>query len=172
MSSAQIRVESWHAVFDRALQRLLEACQRHYDRRLVALAVYGSAGRYTMRTDSDLDFVVVAEPLPDGRLRRVADFEPVEEAMAPVLDACALDGVHTSLSPIFKTPDEIRRHSPLMLDMTQDARILFDRNGFLQRELRALGAQLDSLGARRVWQENAWWWDLKPDLQAGEVIAL
>ena len=42
---------------------------------------------------------------------------------SPIADA----GFNRSVSPVFKTPDEIRRGSPLLLDMTTDARYLYDR---------------------------------------------
>jgi hypothetical protein len=73
---------------------------------------------------------------------------------------------------VLKTPAEVEARSPLLLDMTEDARILFDRGGFLAGELAALRARLDELGARRVWRGSAWYWDLKPDFRPGDVIEL
>jgi len=81
-------------------------------------------------------------------------------------------GFDASLSPIFKTPDEIRHGSPLLLDMTSDARCLYDRDAFLAEALARLRARLSALGARRIWRGNAWFWDLKPDLRPGEVFEL
>ena len=70
---------------------------------------------------------------------------------------------------MFKTPAELGQSSPLLLDMTEDARILHDRNaGVLQR----LKRRLDELGARRIWRGNAWIWDLRPDYRPGEVFDL
>ena len=56
--------------------------------------------------------------------------------------------------------------------MTEDARVLFDRAGFLARSLDALRGRLASLGARRIWRGNAWYWDLKPDYVPGEIFEL
>jgi hypothetical protein len=81
-------------------------------------------------------------------------------------------GLQTRLSPLFRTPDEIVARSPILLDMTEDAQILFDRGDFLREQLRALSLRLAELGARRVWRGNAWWWDLKPDIKPGEVVVL
>lgn len=80
--------------------------------------------------------------------------------------------MHPSLSPILKTPEEVAAGSPLFLDMVDDARILFDRDGFLQRAFAGLAARLARLGAKRIWRENMWYWDLKPDYQPGEVFEI
>lgn len=92
--------------------------------------------------------------------------------LTPVLYDMRADGTSVELSPVFKTPAEIVQGSPLLLDMTDDAHILYDRTKFLAQELAALTARLDRLGARRIWLGNAWYWDLKPDYRQGEVIEL
>jgi hypothetical protein len=56
--------------------------------------------------------------------------------------------------------------------MTDDARILYDRGDFLRRELQKFSQKLKKLGAQRVWQGNAWYWDLKSDYKRGEIIEL
>ena len=68
-------------VFDSLPASLLDACRRHYGERLVALALFGSMGRGTPRPDSDVDMLVIADPLPDGRVARAAEFAAVERAL-------------------------------------------------------------------------------------------
>ncbi|MFQ5721592.1 MAG: nucleotidyltransferase domain-containing protein, partial [Candidatus Aminicenantales bacterium] len=82
------------------------------------------------------------------------------------------EGINTYISPIFKTPQEAEIGSPLFLDMVEDARILFDRDGFFSKILDRLRQKLKKLGARRIWQGNAWYWILKPDYKPGDVIEL
>ena len=84
----------------------------------------------------------------------------------------AVGGFATECSPVFKTPDEILAGSPLLLDMTGDARILYDREGFFAQAMNRLRARLLQLGARRIWRGNAWLWDLKPDYKPGDVFEL
>lgn len=144
---------------------LLGACEEVYGERLVTVAVFGSAGRGTARPDSDLDFVLIADPLPDGRMRRVAEFETVEKLLGQRLRV-------PFLSPVFKTREEAERGSPLFLDMTEDARILFDRDGFFAARLERLRKRLQELGSRRIWRGDAWYWDLKPDYRPGEVFEI
>jgi predicted nucleotidyltransferase len=155
---------------ERIFLALRRACEEVYGERLVAVAVFGSAGRGTVRPDSDVDLLLVADPLPDGRMRRVDEFEEVERRLSGLLPAAL--GTPPPLSPVLKTPAEVGQGSPLFLDMTEDARILFDREGFFARELDRLRVRLAQLGARRIWLGNAWYWDLKPDYRPGEVFEL
>lgn len=160
------------AVFDELLAAFQMESRGYYGNRLVSLAVFGSVGRGEMRPDSDVDALIVADPLPAGRLARVQDFVSVRNALEPKIASARANGVHTRWAPIFKTPAEIMARSPIILDMTEDARILYDRDGFLINQLDGLRARLRELGARRIWKGRFWWWDLKPDYKQGEVFAI
>ena len=139
---------------------------------MAKVAASGSVGRATPRADSDVDALIVARALPRGRLARVREYLPVEGRLAAALESASRGGGPISISPVFKTPEEVERGSPLFLDMVEDARILHDPEGFLDRYLRRLRGRLSELGARRVRMGNAWYWDLKPDLKPGEIIEL
>lgn len=158
--------------FEKLGRRLLEEVRQHYGQRLVSLVLFGSVARGTQTPDSDLDFLVVAESLRPGRMKRVEDFAAVEAALEPDLMRMKETGISTSLSPVFKTPEEILRGSPLFLDMVEDARLLYDRDGLFQEVLDRLRGRLAELGAQRKWSGNAWYWDLKPGCKAGEVFEL
>ncbi|MDP9120269.1 MAG: nucleotidyltransferase domain-containing protein [Acidobacteriota bacterium] len=149
---------------------LRRSCEEVYGERLMTVAIFGSAGRDTARPDSDLDLLLVADPLPNGRMRRVDEFAAVEKRLSDLLPPGA--GSTPLLSPVLKTTEEVGHGSPLFLDMTEDARILFDRGSFFARELDRLRERLANLGARRVWLGNAWYWDLKPDYRPGDVFEL
>lgn len=141
------------------LDKIASACREFYGGRLVSLAVFGSVGRGTARPDSDIDLLVVVDDLPARRMERVKEFLAVEKRFSKL-----------QLSPILKTPSEIRQGSPLMLDMVDDALILHDRTDFLQKQLDILRQKLTLLGAKRIWQGNFWYWDLKPDYHPGEIF--
>jgi len=144
-----------NALFDK-LQLL---CRETYGGRLVSLAVFGSMGRGTARPDSDMDILLIVEGLSHWRMKRVEEFKPIESALKDV-----------PLSPILKTPGEIRNGSPLLLDMVDDAVVLYDREEFLKNSLNSLRENLKRLGAKRIWRGDNWFWDLKPDYQRGEVF--
>lgn len=161
-----------HPIYDDLVDAAAEACQRHYGPRLVSVAVFGSVGRGTPGPDSDIDLLVVAEQLPRGRLARSDDFVAVERTVEPHLTSAHAYGLHPTLSPIFKTPEEVAAGSPLFLDMLDDGRILYDRDGFLQHAFLEFRVRLARLGAKRIWRDHAWYWDLKPDYKPGEIFEI
>ena len=148
------------------LKRLTSLCKEHYGERLVSLAVFGSVGRGTPRPDSDIDLLLVIKDLPVGRIARVKEFSAIETALG-----IATKG-RIELSPVFKTPEEIAKGSPLLLDMVEDVRMLFDLDDFFKNVLKNLKERLQRLGARRIWQGNVWYWDLKPDYKQGEIFEI
>lgn len=145
----------------KVLEELKTLCQKTYGRRLVSLAIFGSLGRDTARPDSDIDILLVVNDLSTRRMVRIQEFLPIEARLPGIL-----------LSPVFKTPQEIKSGSWLLLDMVEDAVILFDRGNFLKGTLDSLRQNLKKLGAKRIWSGNAWYWDLKPNYQPGEVFEL
>lgn len=158
--------------YARLVDRLVAELRAHYGERLISVAVFGSVGRGTPREDSDVDLLIVARDLPRGRLRRVDEFLPVETRLEGALREVDSSGAPVTLSPVFKTPAEVEHGSPLFLDMVEDARIVYDRDGFLVGYLEGFRARLQALGARRIRRGNAWYWELKPDLKPGEVFTL
>jgi len=154
------------------VEKLLHEAQALYGERLVSFALFGSVGRGTAGFESDIDFLIVAEDLPVGRMKRVREFEPIEKNLSPLITALQKKGILTSLSPVIKSPEEALKGSPLFLDMVEDAKILFDREGFLAKILSRLRDRLQELGSRRVRLGNAWYWVLKPDIKAGEVFEI
>ncbi len=157
---------------ERIVSRLLTACRETFGEDLVSLVLFGSVARGTAGPDSDLDVLIVADALPDGRVARVRQFLAVERRLEADLRAARLAGWNVELSPVLKTPAEVAEGSPLFLDMVDDARLLADRGGFMRRTLDDLRARLEARGARRVWRGNAWYWDLKPDYRPGEVFEI
>lgn len=160
------------AAFEAILNQLTPACLRHYGPRLQALAVFGSVARGTMRPDSDIDLLLVVKGFPDGRMARVQDFAAVETEMTETLRQVQFSGIHTSLSPVFKTPEELERGSLLFLDLTDQARILWERGEMLSGYLDRLRAKLAAMGAKRIYKGGGYYWVLKPDLKPGEEITL
>ncbi len=158
--------------FERLLGEILKVLQEYYGGRLVSLAVFGSVARGTQRADSDVDLLIICDPLPTGRMRRIAEFGEPEKQLESTIAALEEDGITTSLSVILKTPTEVMRGGLFYLDLVDDARVLYDRGEFFQRFLEDLRARLRKLGARRIWQGNAWYWDLKPDFKAGDVFEI
>lgn len=150
-----------------------EAALTSYGDRLTALAIFGSWARDTATPASDLDVLVVAEPLPASRMKRVREFRPVEDATRVIrATTWSEDGPEIELSPVFKTPAELAAGSPLYLDMTLWSVVLFDRGGILEAFLTGLRGRMQRLGSRRLPYKGGAFWDYKPDFQPGEVVEL
>lgn len=149
---------------------ILAAARAAYGERLRSMALFGSVARRTARPDSDVDLFLVVEDLPRGRRARLESFDPVEARLAGAIAELARRGIHTELSPVLRTPEDIRTASPLMLDLTEDAVILEDHGGVLAAALDDLRVRLRRSGAKRIWRGADWYWDLKPDYQRGEII--
>jgi predicted nucleotidyltransferase len=158
--------------FDKLVNVLTKEVKRYYGNRLISIALFGSVARETYRADSDIDILLIANRLPKGRTRRVAEFMKIEKRLENILSSLQKQGLFIELSPIIKSPEEAEAGSPLFLDMVEDAKILYDRNAFFVSIMERLKAKLRALGAKRLWKGNAWYWDLKPDYKPGDVIEL
>lgn len=159
-------------LFSEFLDQLVQEVLAFYGDRLVSVVVFGSVGRGAPRPDSDIDLLLVVDPLPAGRMKRVEEFAAIEKRLAERLQALKASGIDTVISPVFKTRDEVAMGSPLFLDMIDEARILFDRQDFFRQYLQSLKNKLENLGARKVQYRGAWYWDLKPNYKKGDVIEL
>jgi hypothetical protein len=150
------------------LSILREEILQVYGERLVSLAVFGSVARGVATPESGLDFLIVADHLPRGRMSRSREFMSKERGILerhPELS-------RIELSPIFKTPAEVELGSPLFWDMTEDIIILHDRNGFFEAFLGKVKEKLARLKAYKVIKGDPWYWVFKGDYTPGEVFEI
>lgn len=161
-----------NAGYTRLFDALVTACSAVYTERLVTVAIYGSVARGVARPDSDVDVLIVADPLPRGRLARVTEFESVEARLEGPLSDTSRTGIPSSLSPVFKSPAEAEHGSPLFLDMTEHVILLFDKNAFFAGRLERLKARMLALGSVKLPYRGGYYWLLKPDYKPGDVIEL
>jgi hypothetical protein len=117
---------------------------------------------------SDVDLLVVADGFP----RRLgARRQELLDLYAPAREAGGLPFIEWNL--VTKTPDEAREHSPLYLDMVEDGRLLFDRDGFFAAVLGRMRARMRELGSRRVFlPDGSWYWDLQPGFRFGDEVRI
>ena len=158
--------------FDKFVKRLSEEVEDFYQERLVTVAVFGSVARQTATIESDIDLLIVATDLPRGRVKRVSEFIAIESRLKKEIKELEGSGIHTWLSPVIKTPEEVLSGSLLFLDMIFDGLILYDRNDFFKNFLNSFKERLQSLGAKRIVQGDRWYWDLKPDYRKGEIFEI
>jgi len=155
-------------MIDRLLQRLLE----QFGENLVSVVLYGSVARGDFRPHSDIDLLLVFEELPPRRFARYSLIHPL---LQEVQRSTAQDweaGSGHRFSTILKTREEAGYTSRYYIDMTTDAVLLYDRNGFFGSVLDLLRARMKELGSRKVRVGDRWYWDWKPDYRFGELIEL
>jgi predicted nucleotidyltransferase len=156
----------------RLADRYAGAIEDLLGRSLVSVVLFGSVARGEAHTHSDIDLLIISEGLPPGRLARQTLVEPADAALDADLRALRRSGALTDFSPLLKTPEEVLRLPPLLLDLVEDAVILYDRDGFFAGVLARLRDSLARLGARRVHRGRLRYWVLKPDYSPGEVFEL
>lgn len=171
-TSAEPQRGSWRTALEDVLAAVVPAAHTVFGEGLWSVVLFGSAARGTPRPDSNIDLLIVADGLPRGRVARSAVFANVERAVAEQLTAAGAYGCTWTLSGVFKTPEEAAAGSPLFLNMTEDARLLYDRDAFFAGVLERLRARLAGLGSRRIWRDTESYWDLKPDYKPGEVFEI
>ncbi|RKZ22401.1 nucleotidyltransferase domain-containing protein [bacterium] len=143
-------------------ERMLNILKEKLGDELVSYAVFGSTARGTAREMSDIDVIVIVK-------------KDTEEALKTFMEARnEIEDVYPPyFSPVITTEEELRKNPYILLDITEDGIIMYDRNNTLHNLLERLRKRLEELGAKRIWiEEDTWYWDLKPDLKPGEVFDL
>lgn len=152
------------------LEKLTKLLQEEFQDRLVSVVLYGSVARGDNRKDSDVDLLLVIKDLPKTITERVILFDKVERKLDDDIMRLMDEGYYVTFSPGLKTPEEAVRFSPIYMDMTEDAIILYDRDGFFRKVLEKTRKRLKELGFERVWlSEKSWYWR-KRDYKLGEII--
>ena len=164
---------TYKEVFYLTIEKLLEKLKEYYGERLISVGIFGSVARGKFRPDSDIDVLIVVSKLPLGRRARIEEFiENIETPLEKKLTKSLKIKYLPEISPVIKTPEEVEKGSPIFLDMTEEALILYDKNLFLKNYLNKLKKQLSALGAKKVFTRGGWYWILKSDYKPGDVIEL
>jgi predicted nucleotidyltransferase len=164
---------SYKQEYYKLVKRLKEISIDFYGERLISIAIFGSVAKDRFRPDSDIDILIVAKDLPKGRIRRVTEFvENIENRLAEDIKMMAKSSIYPYLSPVIKSMEEVRQGSPLFLDMTEDVKILYDRDNFFQNYIADLKTRLNKLGSKKVFFKGGYYWLLKPDYKPGDIIEL
>jgi predicted nucleotidyltransferase len=135
---------------------------------LISLVLFGSVARGTARKESDMDVLIILKDAPDSYYERLKPVVEIELEMRK--DAERMPPV---LSSIILSLDEAKQNRNIFLDMIDDSIILYDTDNFFKNRLSELKNRLDQLGSRKILlDDDTWYWNLKPDIKAGDVIEL
>ncbi|GLI54292.1 nucleotidyltransferase domain-containing protein [Thermodesulfovibrio yellowstonii] len=155
------------------IEKLKKEIIDFYGDRLVSLVIFGSVASDRFRPDSDIDILLIVKDLPCGRMKRLEEFVAnIENKFDNEIREFMKENISITLSPLFKTPEEVQTGSPLFLDMTENCKILFDREKFFTEHLQNLKEKLNKLGAKKIYKKGGYYWLLKPDYKHGDIIEL
>ena len=146
-------------LMDLAKRYAAEATERLGDR-IVSIALYGSVARGEAGPGSDIDLFVVLTNAPPGMLNRRHLLDPVRESLTSDLERLWREGIYVDFVEVIRTRSEAEKFHPLYLDMSQEAVLLYDRDGFLKKVLAEVREELERRGAERKFMGNFWFWDL------------
>ena len=145
-----------------------------YGPRLRALGLFGSAARRDHSTHSDVDLLVVADPIPARAGDRLDEIRELRRDLrATPSGPTGEPGTWHAAQFVPITVEELQAEPSILLDMTQDAVILYDPSRLLYGTLDRLSRKLRARGARRITPaDGAAYWQLSPGARLGEVREL
>jgi len=155
----------------RLIFRCFQEIFKARDIELTSFAVYGSVSRGTAKENSDVDILLISESFKGSLGSRLDRLCELEEALQDELDWLSEHGIYTHLSYYPLRKEEAELIPLLFLDMTEEAVILYDKDGFLESLLLELKSKLLKQGVKRIFiDDQRWYWDLKPDYEVGELV--
>ncbi len=157
-------------------KKYVEMLKESFGDKLVAVAIFGSLARGKAEfPGSDIDILIVLKGVEGFSLgERINMTMEVEKKLAKTEEYVRFKEVFRrspSIQEHVLTPEELKAHPPILLDLTTDVLILYD-TGVLAQELEKLRRRLKELGAKKVKTGDSWFWILKPDLKLGEEVEL
>jgi len=140
--------------YDVWVHEAARAAHAELSSRLEAVILYGSVARGSPTPLSDIDLLLIVDPLPKGRRARAELAERIvagwegERAGLP------------SLSLVLRTQGEVEAGFPLLLDIIHEGIVVYDPHLRAAGLLREWRKRLETSGVRRVQHGETWHWDL------------
>ncbi|NWF93005.1 MAG: nucleotidyltransferase domain-containing protein [Syntrophaceae bacterium] len=162
--------------YKKVLETFLALLKEEFHEDLVSLVLYGSIARGKGDALSDVDLLLILEDPHQNYHRRLDQVLDVEDRLRKSKEYRRIKeeiGQEPYFSFLLFSRKEAEENRYVFLDMIDDAKILYDKNGFFADRLNQIRARLQELGARKVpLEDGSWFWDLKPDLKVGEIFSL
>ena len=155
------------------IEETLHLLLQDFGEDLIGVVVFGSVARGKETPESDVDLLVVSGSFSESLSDRMDQLVKILMQLESTEQHGKMrrKGINTWIQFHPLNPDEARLYRPIYLDIVEDGIIIYDRDEFMETILTNLKRKLEELGARRIFlRDGSWYWDLKPDVQQGEVV--
>lgn len=144
-----------------------------YRERLVSVVVFGSVGRDKFHPESDIDILIILTDVPKNRSDRFFEYyNNVYLRLERDILQLIKKGICVSISPVIKTREETEYGSPIFIEMTEECKILFDKENFFESILNNIRKKMAEYGSKKIPFKGKYYWLLKPDYKWGDEIKL
>ncbi|MBU4491085.1 MAG: nucleotidyltransferase domain-containing protein [Euryarchaeota archaeon] len=150
------------------LNKFTQLLRKRIGDNLISLILHGSVARGAAKDESDIDLLIILKDAPAAYCERL---EPVIEIELKLREN--FSGAPPIFSSLILSKEEAMENRNIFLDMIEDSIILYDKDDFFRNRLNAMKNRLQQLGSRKfILKDNTWYWQLKPDMKAGEILEL
>lgn len=151
--------------YEKSIDEFVKRCKWKFEEDLISIVLFGSYARGTAKKESDIDVLLVVDNIGDSIGERL------DKTLDIVMEISKVYG--KNVYEHILTPDEVKKHPSILLDLTQDARIVFDKENFFSAEIKKIRDKLENLHAERIWLDRErWYWKLNPNIRAGGVVEI
>lgn len=132
------------------LEQIVAAVREEYGDRLLSVVLFGSQARGGADTFSDIDLLIIVTGLPSNWRERKKHLRSIKSRLA----------INGRLEIFLADPEEIRsalaNASPLMFEIHDAHRLIYDPQAFFAREMKKFALSLKSWQAKKraegVWE--------------------
>jgi len=154
--------------YKKILNKFKQKLLTRFKDEIISLVLFGSVARGTAGKESDIDVLIIMKDVPDSYYERLKPIVDIELEMRK-----DVEGMPPIFSSMILSLDEAKQNRNIFLDMIDHSIILYDTNDFFKNRLSELKNRLDQLGSKKIiLKDSTWYWNLKPDIVAGEIIEL
>lgn len=89
-----------------------------------------------------------------------------------VLEYAKIGNITPFFSPLIKTIEEVAYGSTVFLDISEEGKVLYDRDDFFYNYISGFRDKLNRLGSKKIRFKGGYYWLLKPDYKSGDLIEL
>jgi len=141
---------------------------------LISSCLFGSSVTGLIKRGSDIDILLVLNSLPNSYHKRTKMILPFLERIRETNQYITIERLNLNIEPSFLilSAHEIEKHPAILIDISQEGIILFDKNDFLKIQLDDIKDKLQKSGAVKKHVPEGYYWVLKPGIKAGELFEL